>query len=240
MYRYSALFASVVFGLVLMTLTACDYTVPEGGTLDVRLSSTSSDIDLNKAVVTVEHVSIASNYDESEPSRFESWPNMISDDVEVDLTQVEGTTDTLLARDQVLPGDFDGLNVKLAETAKIEYQKNGKSVQTEVTLAKDVHGNVALTFDPLLLDSASKEATLHLQFDLGNSFPKKEGKQSFQFQPSMSVDKLVVNGDKRSVSSRLETDAKGSPPIFTRVRSHMPQLRLSPNPLVPTSALSGK
>lgn len=201
MHRYSSLFLFAVSGLLFITLTACDYTAPEGGTLDVRLSSTSNDSNLSKAVVTVEHVSIASNYDGSNPERFGDWPNMLQEGVEVDLTELEGPTDMRLARGQVLPGDFDGLHVRFSETAEIRYQsQNGKSVQTTATLSSASHRNVALTFDSLLLDSKSESATLSLQFDLDGSFDRQQNKKTFRFRPSITVGELIVNGDARTVS----------------------------------------
>lgn len=217
MYKPSSLLAFALSGLLLVTLTACDYTGPKGGTLDVRLSSTSSDLDLKSAVITVERVSIAWNYNESNPERFDNWPNMLQEDIKVDLADIEGDGDTRLVRDQVLPGDIDGVNVKLSETAEIVYRdQNGKSVQTTAVLSKKTHGKVALGFAQILLDSENEEATVSLQFDLKGSFDRKKEKDTFQFQPSITVDELVVNGDTRTSSSGMETASEGSPRFVTR------------------------
>jgi hypothetical protein len=165
--------------------------------MDVRINSTSSDLALNKAVVTVEHVSIASGYDRSNPEHFGDWPNMLEEDRNVDLTKAEGAEDVRLVRDQVPPGDFDGLHVQFSNIAEIEYQNaNGKSVQKTVKLSDESHGNVALEFDQMLLKSGGEEATLYLQVDLDRSFPRKE--KAIQFQPAMTVDKMTINGEKRA------------------------------------------
>lgn len=198
MFRSSSLLAFVVSGLLLFALPACDYSTPEGGTLDVRLNSTSSSLNLEKATVTVEHVSIASKYDGSEPERFDGWPNMLQENRNVDLTKAKGTGDMRLARDQVPHGDFDGLNIRLSETAEITYQdEDGNSVTTTASLPEEINGRVPLKFDPLVL-SEGEEATVSLQFDLGGSFSKTK-KASFQFQPSISIEKVVVNGEKQSM-----------------------------------------
>jgi hypothetical protein len=198
MYKPNFLLAFAVSGLLLLALPACDYSTPEGGTLDVRLNSTSSSLDLSKAVVTVEHVSIASKYDGSEPKRFDGWPNMIEENQKVDLTSVTGSGDMRLTRDQVPHGDFDGLNIKFSETAQITYQdENGESVTTTASLPEEINGRVALKFDSLVL-SEGESATVSLKFDLGGSFSKKE-KDAFKFQPSLNVEELVVNGEKQAL-----------------------------------------
>lgn len=220
-----------------MTFTACDYSAPEGGTLDVRLTSTSSALSLTKAEVTIEHVSIASNYEDSDPERFEGWPNMIDNDLKLDLTELEGAKDVRLARDQIPHGDFDGLHVKLSETAEITYQdENGDSVETTASLPKDLRGNVALTFDSMVL-SENEEATVSLRFDLGSSFDKKKEKAAFKFQPSISIEEMIVNGDKRALSKRTETDTKRISHLAAGTDFHLPQLRFAPPSAV--SSFSG-
>ncbi len=166
--------------------------------MDVRINSVSSDRDLDSAVVSVEHVSVASGYDESNPEYFGDWPNMLEETEDVDLTKAEGTQDTLrLVRDRVPPGDFDGLHVRFSNTAEIQYQdENGKPVQKTIKLSDEAHGNVALEFDQMLLKSGGEEATLYLQVDLDRSFPRKE--KAIQFQPAMTVDKMTINGEKRA------------------------------------------
>lgn len=196
MYRCSSLLALAVSGLLLVAFTACDYSAPEGGTLDVRLTSTSNALSLTKAEVTVEHVSIASNYEGPDPERFEGWPNMLENNLKLDVTELEGTKVMRLARDQIPHGDFDGLHVKLSETADITYQdENGNSVETTASLPEDLRGNVALSFDSMVL-SENEEATITLRFDLGSSFDKKKEKSGFKFQPTISIEEMTVNGDK--------------------------------------------
>lgn len=193
MYRLSSLLAFAVSGFLLVTLTACDYSVPEGGKLNVELTSTPSTLSLEKAEVTIEHVSIASNYEKSDPDRFQGWPNMIEDNVTVDLTEWQGSVDTLLASDQVPYGDFDGLHVKVSETAEIKYQdESGKLVETTASLSDAVNGNVALTFESLVL-SENEEASVTLRFDLGSSFARKKEQAAFQFQPSIKLQEMTVN-----------------------------------------------
>lgn len=187
-------------GLLLVSLSACDYTTPEGGTLNVELSSTPST--LSKAVVTVEHVSISSNYDGSNPARFGGWPNMIQKEVEIDLSRHSGTGDMLLARDQVPVGDFDGLHVTFAETAELTYQdKEGNVVQKTVSLSDALQGRVALQFDrSVTLDSKDQRATVSLEFNLGKSFGKKAEMDTRPFIPSVTLKELAVNGERRTVA----------------------------------------
>lgn len=171
--------------------------------MDVRINSVSSDRVLDSAVVSVEHVSVASGYDESNPEHFGDWPNMLEATQDVDLTKAEGAEDVRLVRDQVPPGDFDGLHVRFSNTAEIQYQdENGKPVQKTIKLSDEAHGNVSLEFDRILLDSEGEEATMSLQVDLDRSFPRKDGGGALQYQPSVSLDELVVNGDERALSGQ--------------------------------------
>lgn len=204
MHRRCSFLALAVSGLLLATLTACDYTAPEGGMMNVRLYSTSSDVALDSAGITLEHVSIASGYNESNPEHFGDWPNMLDENKDVDLTEYRASEDTLLLkRHQVQPGDFDGLHVQISNTAEIKYQnESGDEVRKTVQLSDQTHGNLALEFDRMLLKSQSEEATLYLQFDLDSSFQQKDGGGTLQYQPSVTLDKLVVNGDERALSGQ--------------------------------------
>lgn len=184
MHRYSSFFAFAVSGLLLVTLTACDYTAQQGGMMDVRVRSTSNDRDLKKAVVTVDHIAIVSGFDKSNPRHFGDWPNMLDGSQSVDLTKAGGTDGTRLVHYRVPAGESDGLHVQFSNTAKIRYQtKDGDPVEETIQLSKEAHGKVALKLERMKLEK-SEEATLYLQFDLNESFPPKEG--ALQFQPSVT------------------------------------------------------
>lgn len=47
------------------------------------------------------------------------------------------------------------------------------------------------------LDSEGQRATVSLQFDLGASFEKKGGADTRQFTPSVALEEITVNGERR-------------------------------------------
>lgn len=199
MYRFPSLSLLSAAALLFLSTTACDYTAPEGGTLDVRLNSTSTT--LTKAEVTVTHVSIGSVQGTSPREYFGKWPNMLNEDVTVDLTSLNENVDMLLSSAQVQPGDFNQVHVELADSARISYQdKDGTSVQKKVALTDENLANVIIEFDPILLEGGDERAVLSLQFDLDNSFAKNQNTGSYQFSPSVSAEKLMVKGVERDIS----------------------------------------
>jgi len=181
---------------LLLSVTACDYTGPQGGTLDVNLSSTDSD--LQKAVVTVEHISVDFTSGGHKPSDFGSGLNMIEENVRVDLASLEGSESTLLSRAQVLPAEFNQLHVTLSDTARIAYRDGKGTVRQEkVALSEESLGEVVLTFDKMRLMQKGETAKIEMGVNLDQTFEKTEGESTYRFKPDVAVEQVTVNGRKR-------------------------------------------
>lgn len=200
MFKSPYLAILAVAALVLFTVTGCDYTAPEGGTLDVRLNSTTSS--LEKAEVTVTNVSIGSIYKGQSEDDFGKWPNMLSKNKTVDLTTLGADVDMLLSSANVPPGDFNQVHVELADNAVITYRDNdGNTVEKKVAIADDLLGEVIIEFDPILLENGDERAVLSLQFDLDSSFVKSQDTGEYAFSPALSAKKLMVKGMERPLSN---------------------------------------
>lgn len=199
MYKLTHYFVLAAASLLFLSLTACDYTAPEGGTLDVRLNSTQTS--LEKAEVTITSVSIGSVQKGQSEDAFGKWPNMLSKNETVDLTTLGNDVDMLLSSANVQPGDFNEVHVELADSARIKYlAKDGKSVQDEVAITDTHLGNVIIEFDPILLEDGDERAVLSLQFDIDDSFVKNQKTDAYDFSPALSAQKLMVKGVERSLS----------------------------------------
>lgn len=187
-----------VAGLLLFLFAACDYTGPQGGTLDVHLSSTDSD--LQKAVVTIEHMSVAFAPDGHEPENFGQGLNMIDENIEVDLASLEGSLDTLLARHQVLPAEFNQLHLALSDTARISYQDSTEGPPQKVALPDKSSGEIVLNFGQMHLRNGGETASIRLGFNLDQSFVKSGSETAYRFEPDVAVEKITVNGRERARS----------------------------------------
>lgn len=199
MYKLTHISLLATVTLLFLSVTACDYSTPEGGTLDVRLSGTASS--LETAEVTITSVSIGSIYNAPARESFGKWPNMLNDSVTVDLTNLDGEVDMLLSSAQLPHGDFNQVHVELAEQAYISYQdKDGNAKENTLAITEEILGNVVIEFDPIELEGGNERAVLELQFNLDDSFVKGQT-EAYQYSPALTAKKLMVKGVERPLSN---------------------------------------
>lgn len=173
MYKLTHFSFLATAALLFFSISAYGYTAPEGGTLDIRLSSSPSALDstFDTAEVTIATVSIGSVLKKTDRETFRRWPNMLNKDVTVDLMSRDQHVGTLPSSAQVLHGDFNHVHVEVADTALLSYKdSDGNAVKNRLAMTNAEQGRVVIEFDPILLKGGDERAVLSLQFDLGQSF----------------------------------------------------------------------
>ena len=151
--------------VLVLIVTGCDYTAQQGGTVDLRLRSST---ELEKAVTTIEYAAVVPTVNGTYKDVFgRTFPNLLDAPATVDLASNPAPLDMLLSRKQVQPGKYNQLRLIFADSALVQRTgKTNKSPRSKLALADESMSTVAIRFESTPLDAKEKRAEITVNLDL--------------------------------------------------------------------------
>lgn len=196
MYKFASALPLLFVSVLVLALTGCDYTPQQGGKVDVRLSSTVDDSDFEKMVTTIEYAAVVPTpIGEYKEDFDQELPNLLGDKVQVDLTSLHGSLDTLLARSQVRFGKYDQIRLIFADSAVVHRSgTDGKTVRSKLGLTNPSSRTVAVQFEKVPLDGGDKRAEIALNLDLqvSSSETAQDGDLQY-FEPVVTTKSVTTS-----------------------------------------------
>jgi hypothetical protein len=198
MKRFSSLLLVAVVALGL-TLTGCDSTTSESGSLDLTMSSSSTKTlskqmtasDVDTARVTIERLSIVPADDASENGGPEVGVTVLTDsNFTVDLKNLQAGLDETLPTIDIPTGTYSQL--RLVTTDKAEVSFTNTTGTEEVMIASGQQTGLKVNFSEFTVASADDRVTMTVNWDVTESL-KGSGSGKYTITPTINNASATVN-----------------------------------------------
>lgn len=183
MRSWSSTLLSLVFAGSLLFAAGCDSTGPanQSGTLEVRMSGTSSSKaqtqsvttamgpptadSIEQALVTIGEVSIVPDDETEQDDSTDTGVKVLSDtEFEVDLKDLQAGLDTAMTEIDIPAGTYSQIRFITTENVQVTFK--GDSSPTGVKIASGQQTGLKANFDPFTIESADDRVEITINWDV--------------------------------------------------------------------------
>jgi len=199
MTRFSAALL-LSFAVAVGLLVGCDSTGPSMGAEDsatLQMHLTDAPGDVTKANVILESASIVPAEDTSDGDSTDTGISVLTNErFEVDLTQLQGEVDTLMAELDIPAGEYGQIRLITANPDEFDvaYETaQGDTAQANLFVPSGSQTGIKINFaSPLTVDSSVDTVDVTLDFDVKESFiPRGQVGQTSEYNFTPTVSALV-------------------------------------------------
>ena len=208
MHRFS-LPLLLSFTVAVGLLVGCDSagtsmdSAPDDGSATLQMNLTDAPGDVTKANVIIESVSIVPEEDTSDGDSTDTGVTVLSDEnFEVDLTQLQGGIDTLMAELDIEAGTYSQVRLITADPDNFDvaYETTqGDIAQANLFVPGGSQTGIKVNFDSsLTVDSSVDTVDVTLDFDVAESFVSRgrDGQTSdYNFKPTVHAMVETIGDD---------------------------------------------
>jgi hypothetical protein len=208
MKRYWFFAPVLALGFAAFLLAGCDSTgsTPSaaGGTMTLNMAGASgstaatealaapsaSSPTIQEARVTISQISVVPAADTSTGDSTDAGISVLStENVEVDLIDLQAGLDTTLAELELSAGTYSQIRLITNEQAQLTFDDGS---QEDVMIASGQQTGLKVNFDPFTLDTARDSVQVTLNWDVQNSL---KGSAQGQFVITPVIDATVASGE---------------------------------------------